>query len=154
MVRLIWRKWVSRGLTKIARDRDACKLILKEAKVLNGSQNPWRSEKLLMRHESSSTTHKQTAEVPKGTVQSLRSQTVKIWKTKITTLIIWFLHKAELTIMNLFLQNKQPTKHYTLPPINPTPLLYLRVTWMHDLLYPGSCGRWSQVWRGYPVEGY
>ena len=96
-------------------------------------KSPWRSEKLLMRHESSSTTHKQSAEVPKGTVQSLRPQTVKIWKTKITTLIIWFLHKAELTIMNLFVQNKQPTKHYTLPPINPTPLLYLRVTWMHNL---------------------
>jgi hypothetical protein len=72
------KKMGVRGSTKIARDRDAWKLILKEAKVLNGSSSQWRSEKLLMRHESSSMTHKQSAEVPKGTVRSRRSQTVKI----------------------------------------------------------------------------
>jgi hypothetical protein len=44
--------------TKIARDKNAWKLILKEAKVLHGSHSQRRSEKLLMKHESSNMTHK------------------------------------------------------------------------------------------------
>jgi len=59
------KKMGVRGSTKTARDRDARKLIFKEAKVPNGSLSPWRSEKLLIRHESSRMTHKQSAEVPK-----------------------------------------------------------------------------------------
>jgi len=41
-----------------------------------------------------------------------------------------------------------------LPPINPTPHMYLRVMWIRTLLNPGSRGRRSQVCRVYPVEGY
>jgi len=42
----------------------------------------------------------------------------------------------------------------TQPPINPTPHPYLRVLWIHTLLYPGSCGRRWQLWRAYPDEGF
>jgi len=37
-----------------------------------------------------------------------------------------------------------------LPPINPTPHLYLRVSWIHTIFYPGSRGR---RWRAHPDEG-
>jgi len=37
-----------------------------------------------------------------------------------------------------------------MPPINPTPRPYLRVTWIHTLGLVGGGNRW----RGYPVEGY
>ena len=38
------------------------------------------------------------------------------------------------------------------PPINPTPCPYFRVSWIRTLLYPGSCGRWQQLWRTCPDE--
>ena len=39
------------------------------------------------------------------------------------------------------------------PPINPTPRPYFRVLWIRTLLYPGSRGRWEQLWRVYPDGG-
>jgi ribosomal protein L39E len=81
------KKMDFRGWIKIATDRDAWKLILKEAKVLHGPQRQWRREKLLMSSVSSSMTHKQNAKIPSGKFQSLSPQTVQISKTKITVSI-------------------------------------------------------------------
>jgi hypothetical protein len=47
MLKMIRRKWVLRGWRKIARDRDACKLILEEAKVLHGPHSQSRREEIV-----------------------------------------------------------------------------------------------------------
>jgi len=39
MFKMTSRKWVLKSWRKIVKDRDACKLILKEVKVLHGPDN-------------------------------------------------------------------------------------------------------------------
>jgi hypothetical protein len=42
MLKIIQKKWVLEAWTKPVRDRDVCKLILKEARVVHGLYSQWR----------------------------------------------------------------------------------------------------------------
>jgi hypothetical protein len=55
---VIYRKWVLRGWRKGTKDRDARKLILKEAKILHGQYSQWRERerRILMETHNDSLT--------------------------------------------------------------------------------------------------